>query len=165
MSETRRWGKAGVRLSDEEARRRSLRVAAQRQSENARTARDLDTAYQLWRAGEFRPHIATFAMDRFNLAGPEVDEACGAAEPDVDLWEAGKRYPTWEQLLKLAALTKITPVFLVRGDEPIPWWETTMRFHCSPDRERVPPVRRCEPDAVAAVVAGTPQRRPTHAHA
>ncbi len=34
-----------------------------------------------------------------------VDIACGAQEPAVDEWEAGTRYPSFEQLLALAALT------------------------------------------------------------
>jgi hypothetical protein len=39
------------------------------------------------------------------LEGPEVDIACGAKEPDVDRWEEGELYPTWEQLVLLAELT------------------------------------------------------------
>jgi len=40
------------------------------------------------------------------FVGPWVDEACGAREPAVDRWEQGLFYPTWEQLCKLAALTR-----------------------------------------------------------
>lgn len=55
--------------------------------------------------GKIVPARITLALDFRRLEGPEVDLACGAQEPDVDLWECGLAVPTAEQLVKLAALT------------------------------------------------------------
>lgn len=73
-------------------------VAAQR-----RAAHGL--AYEHWSTGALAPYRITRALDAAELYGPEVDIACGAQEPAVDEWEAGTRYPWFEQLLALAALT------------------------------------------------------------
>jgi hypothetical protein len=59
------------------------------------------------------PARITQALDLRGLYGPEVDEACDAAEPDVDQWEAGDLYPTWDQVLLLAKLTDFLPKFLL----------------------------------------------------
>lgn len=58
-----------------------------------------------WRRGIVVPHRITLALDIRQLHGPQVDRDCGAREPDVDRWEAGEKYPTWNQLLALAELT------------------------------------------------------------
>lgn len=51
------------------------------------------------------PERITAALNIMNLYGPEVDEACGVAEPAVDMWEAGLLIPTREQIHRLALLT------------------------------------------------------------
>jgi hypothetical protein len=57
------------------------------------------------------PRQITLALDARGLEGPEVDEACGVAEPVVDLWEAGVLLPTTEQVARLSRLTGQTPPF------------------------------------------------------
>lgn len=52
------------------------------------------------------PAWITLALDSRGLAGPEVDIRCGAAEPDVDLWECGLLVPTRKQVELLARLTE-----------------------------------------------------------
>jgi hypothetical protein len=76
------------------------------------------------------------ALDLRSLHGPEVDTACKAVEPEVDQWEAGERYPTWEQLRALADLTGFTPRWFTLTDDPLPAWRTSLWFHMSDaDRE------------------------------
>ena len=65
-------------------------------------------AYRAWAAGHVIPDRITSALNARALYGPEVDLACGVEEPAVDEWEAGTRYPTWEQLKLLAALCGVT---------------------------------------------------------
>lgn len=74
------------------------------------------------------PARITIALDLSELYGPEVDAACDAAEPDVDRWEAGELYPTWQQVELLAALTDF-PVhfFFLPIDAERPW--TTLDIH------------------------------------
>lgn len=45
------------------------------------------------------------AAGRRRLEGPDVDVACGAVEPAVDMWEAGLEVPTRDQVERLARLT------------------------------------------------------------
>lgn len=143
MPEGRRWGKAGVRITDAEAQAEARRERAEankaklldqnRERTDAATAaaksstppsharalarqqREQATqrAYQEWRAGKVVPHRITTALDLRSLYGPRVDEACGVEEPAVDEWEEGVRYPTWEQLLALAELTGYPVAFFV----------------------------------------------------
>jgi hypothetical protein len=152
-----RWGKAGQRLDEREAAARA-REAAQRRG-RAKLAREADdaVAYKLWRAGELRPYRITIALDARGLYGPEVDEACGAAEPDVDLWEAGKLYPTWEQVLLLAKLTGVTPRLLCTRGPDLRVSDTSLRFHGFRD-DPEPPVVAYPPEVVAATV-GLPVAR------
>lgn len=133
-----RWGKAGVRLTDKEAEQRGRRATASRSLRQHARAADDRIAYRLWRAGELRPYLITHALDARSLYGPEVDVACGATEPDVDLWEAGKLYPTWAQLLRLAALCEVTPRLLCTKRDLLTPEQTSMRFHgWIDDRPRV----------------------------
>lgn len=81
-------------------RRRAARSFAANRKEAA-----IERAEFRWGAGELVPFRITQALDGAGLFGPEVDIACGAEEPAVDEWEAGIRYPTFEQLLLLAELT------------------------------------------------------------
>jgi hypothetical protein len=75
---------------------------AQSQVENAR----------LLATGKPVPARITIALDMGGHEGPEVDIACGAVEPAVDLWECGVEQPTAEQVKLLAALTGF----------PVPWF-------------------------------------------
>jgi hypothetical protein len=153
-----RWGKAGVRLTEEEAAHRGRTAVAERNRKAiARTADDR-IAYRLWRAGQLQPNLITHALDARGLHGPQVDVECGAAEPDVDLWEAGKLYPTWRQLLLLAELTGNTPRFLCSSRDVLTVQQTSLRFHgWTADPA---PVRAFDPAAVAATVADAPHEMP-----
>lgn len=131
-----RWASPGVRRdpADRDRRERELRAEAGRQ----RTARLVDEreAYRRWRAGLVVPHRITAALNVRGLCGPDVDRACLAEEPEVDQWEAGERYPSWEQLLALAGLTKMTVRYFTWDDPPLPWWATSLRFHMDDDERR-----------------------------
>ncbi|MEI4742000.1 hypothetical protein [Rhodococcus erythropolis] len=80
-----------------------------------------DRAYEHWITGALAPYRITRALDAAELYGPDVDIACGAQEPACGDWEAGTRYPSFEQLLALAALTHQSPdSFIAReGDEDL----------------------------------------------
>lgn len=125
-----RWGRAGERLSADECERRDQAARRARNLAAARRAADEQLAYARWRAGLVCPALITLALDARGLYGPAVDQACGAAEPDVDQWEAGERYPTWAQLRGLARLTGFAPLWFCRSDvEPLRVWQTSMVFH------------------------------------
>jgi hypothetical protein len=111
-------------------------------------------AYQAWAAGDVVPHRITQALDLRGLYGPEVDEACGVAEPHVDMWEAGQLYPSWESLVLLAELTDFPPEFFTLACDrpPLRAADTSLVHHIRnlpPDEE---PVLEFLPSAVAAVV-------------
>lgn len=152
----RRWGKAGQRLTAEEARAADARAARRRYDDALAAQRD----YRLWAAGEVVPARITTALDAAGLDGPEVDEACGAREPDVDMWEAGLLYPTWEQLCLLADLTGCTPGFFTFRYQSVPFEATSLRFHRiggKPVDWRQPPLVPCfTPEAIAAMKATLP---------
>lgn len=126
------WGRAGVRLDSAEAERRRRAHAEERGRARLVRERDDARAEALYRGGHLSPWRITVALDAKGLDGPEVDAACGAAEPDVDLWEAGVLYPTWEQVQRLAALCGVTPRFLM-DDAPDRarqmYVSSTLRFH------------------------------------
>lgn len=128
---SRKWGRAGERLGpDGERRRRELHAAANRTAASRRE--DNRVAFQRWRAGQVCPTRITMALDLRQLYGPDVDRACKAKEPEVDQWEAGERYPRWEQLCALADLTGFTPRWFTINDQdsgPIPLWRTSIWFH------------------------------------
>jgi hypothetical protein len=90
-------------------RKLSDRQRYQRALENQRTERN-----------GIQPERITQALDIRGLYGPEVDEACGGAEPMVDEWEAGIRTPTRDQLHRLSFLTGFPIVFFYRRPEPSP---------------------------------------------
>lgn len=118
---TRKWGKAGERLAPlttAEKQARAKRLAANASDERA-IANSLDETRRAWEQGRIFPYRITMALDMGGHYGPEVDIACLAEEPAVDEWEAGTRYPTWEQLLALADLTSCMPKFftIARGVE------------------------------------------------
>jgi hypothetical protein len=154
-----KWGKPGVRLTEQEIAQRG-RAATARRNRRAITEKANDRiAYKLWRAGEVKPYMITRCLDVKGLYGPEVDKACGAEEPDVDLWEAGKLYPTWQQLLLLAKLCGVTPRFLCSPHELITVEQTSLRFH-GHDAPTPPPVWGFQIDAVQAVVGNAPFEMP-----
>lgn len=89
---------------------------------NARLAREEAEAHEAWKRGGVLPYLITAAlreMDRHDLLGINVDGACGAQEPDVELWKAGLRYPQWEQLLRLAELTHRSPLFFTQANHAL----------------------------------------------
>lgn len=142
-----RWGKAGERLNPDGTRDEKRLTQLRHRAGQARATGLADDreAYQRWRGGLVIPDRITLALDMCGLHGPEVDIACGAAEPEVDQWEAGERYPSWEQLRALAALTGCTPrFFTIDNSEPIPVWKTSM-WHTMGDAERAVAVREWNP--------------------
>lgn len=145
------WGKAGVRLTPEQAAARRAKVRSARNRAKASRAASDTQAKRMWQAGLVRPAAISFALDAKGLYGPEVDTACLAAEPDVDMWERGALYPTWEQLVALAALTGKTPKFFCMWDNPVPFEATTLRFHV-PEFDVPPLVWEYPPHVVAATV-------------
>ena len=158
-----RWGRAGVRLSDTERERRR-HVRANRR----RVARELAEEAQRvalagWRRGLVAPWRITYALDSGGHEGPDVDIACGAIEPAVDEWEAGTRYPTFEQLTLLAGLTGFTVDWFVRTSEPIDIRNTSMWGHMT-KREREGWKRPIEAfqDAAVAGCPGTDDYLATH---
>jgi len=121
------WGKAGERLTTEQAIRRA-RAHYPQPTEAVRAATEAD-GRRLWAGGQLRPGRITDALDYRNLFGPEVDEACGVEEPTVDHWELGIVYPTWQQVLALSKLTGFGPAYFALGSDPIPASSTSMRYH------------------------------------
>lgn len=93
------WGKAGVRLTDAESAACRRQRSAARFEAGRHLQRRLDDEYVQWRAGRLCPAAIRLHMDARGAEGPEVDVACLVAEPAVDEWELGIRYPTWEQTL------------------------------------------------------------------
>lgn len=129
MAEARRWGKAGIRLTPQEIAASDIR-GRQRADRRAQSrAEDERVAHRKWEAGLVVPHSITLALDMMGLHGPQVDIACMAAEPDVDLWEAGKLYPRWDQFVALAALTQKPLRWFTDMRRPLSLLDTSMRFH------------------------------------
>lgn len=119
----RRRGKAGVPLTESEARRRDAR---RDRATHLRVAVEQE-AYRQWQAGHLVPCRITLALDANDLDGPEVDAALDAAEPDVDRWEAGELYPTWAQVKLLSELTGYAlKFFFLPPNKPV--W-STLQYH------------------------------------
>lgn len=152
-----RWGKAGERLAPDEAEKRD-RIRA-RHANEARAAAEKGEAEtrRIWEQGLLRPHRITLALDLRSLEGPEVDIACGAKEPDVDRWEAGELYPTWEQLCLLAQLTGQPLAFFARQESPEMGW-TTIDFHMKGARRD--PVLQFSHTALVMAGIREPDERP-----
>lgn len=151
MTERRHWGKAGVRLTSDQVAAQHSKAHAERNRAEASRAADDAKAKRMWQAGLVRPAAISFALDAKGLYGPDVDTACLAAEPDVDMWERGALYPTWEQLVALAALTGNTPRFFCLWDNPVPFEATSLRFHV-PEFDRPPLIWEYPAAVVAATV-------------
>lgn len=117
----------------------------------------------LWRAGRVVPAQITAALDACDggpLQGPQVDLDCGAQEPDVDNWEAGLLYPSWEQLQRLARLTGFPIRFFFRDH---PGLSGPIFFMCNRSRPSQsvvlypePPILTFTPEALAARFTPTP---------
>lgn len=157
MPERRRWARAGERLpaTTVEGRRQQLREAQQRENARYLRVRDEQEARARWEAGLVVPHYITTALDLAGLYGPEVDEACGAHEPDVDRWKAGELYPSWGQLCALAELTGYPVAFFVRpaeGRVEAEW--TTAQFHVKNWTPPKPPILAFKEGARDAMVQG-----------
>jgi hypothetical protein len=150
-SETRRWGKAGVRLTDREAATVDMRNARRAREFQAANEAAEEGARDAWARGALRPCAITRALDACRLYGPEVDEACGVTEPAVDMWEAGQLYPSWDELKALATLT-VRPVHYLTVDRGhMPFGATSMRFHLKAGQEPPPaPVLCFAPEAIQA---------------
>ncbi|MFC5676056.1 hypothetical protein [Aeromicrobium endophyticum] len=86
----------------------------------------------LWRAGALVPYRITKALDWAGLQGPEVDRLCEAAEPEVDEWEAGTRYPRLVQVRALAELTGVHPLWFFRTTDQDTDRLTSPVFVCGP---------------------------------
>lgn len=159
-----RWGKAGERITEAEAleRARARRAKRNHGAYQAKriAARDAAKERADWEAGHVRPYLITMCLDSLGLYGPEVDEACGVQEPTVDLWEAGKVYPTWEQLQALAELCQVLPRMLMRDTDEDP---TKRMFLCGRNvrtiRNGPPTITSFTPEALAAAgLAPWPRR-------
>lgn len=135
-----RWGKAGQR-SPEAARRRRKARGWHRHEMEQQQAQD-EQARQKWLMGLVVPAHITMALDGADLHGPQVDWACGVQEPAVDNWEAGRLYPTWEQILRLAELTGRRPSYFMAPVHHITsLYDTSMRFHLTfAERHPMPPL-------------------------
>lgn len=144
------WGKAGERITATQARERArARLAPARRAaavNGPNQAARTRAAHQAWAAGLTIPYMITRYLNYRGLDGPEVDRACGVEEPTVDLWEAGRVYPTWEQLTALADLCRV-PVWRFVEDDNI-----GRVFLCGlgQTKDITPPVTRFDPLALAA---------------
>lgn len=100
------------------------RALAAQQSGEARQkyarAQHRQKTERLLREGVPVPARITMALDLGGHEGPEVDTACGAAEPAVDLWECGVEVPTARQVQLLAELTGFPITYFYMPIEPGP---------------------------------------------
>lgn len=154
MTARRRWGRAGVRLTPTQAAARDRKRSAANAIGEQKYAESLRLARRKWAAGLVIPDHITVALDMGGHYGPEVDSACLAAEPEVDLWEAGQLYPRWEQVRALSRLTGFGEIhFMGPARQRISWRETSMRFHLplsdEPEPRRVFEFTRAALDAAA----------------
>lgn len=138
------------RFSDRERYRRAL----EKQQAARGGVRDasLEKAKRLWATGKMVPWQITIALDAMGLEGPEVDVACGAQEPDVDRWESGDLYPTWDQVLALSKLTGRLPILFMEYKETKIAIHTrsSLRFHLPPGVELDEPILAFKPEAITA---------------
>ena len=93
---------------------------AGRDRANYTRAANRQEAERLIATGKPVPARITIALNLGGHEGPEVDVACGAVEPAVDLWEAGREIPTTEQVKLLGKLTGFHPSWFYRPMEPGP---------------------------------------------
>ncbi|WP_433717032.1 hypothetical protein ACQP2U_42520 (plasmid) [Nocardia sp. CA-084685] len=127
-----RWGKAGERLTDDEAARRARAHNSGKNATAAAQAAAEAEGRRGWEAGLVTPWRITHALDMRELYGPEVDKACGVEEPAVDHWELGILYPRWKQFTALAELTGFAVDWFSLPGDPIRVEETSMWWHLKP---------------------------------
>ena len=150
-----RWASAGVRVDQAETRKR----AGQRNANQFANVAMLERAKAAWARGEMKPAGITLMLDMNGLEGPEVDTACLAAEPDVDNWEAGTLYPSWEQVVALAELVGCSPEFFMWDRHYDENMQTSMRFHgTKAEREAyakndAPLIMKFTPEAIQKTLA------------
>lgn len=101
-----------------------------------------------WEAGKLVPWYISRLLDHGQHFGPSVDIACHAEEPAVDLWEAGRLYPRWDQTVALARLLDVRVRDLTHPD-------ARPHHHTSRPHRRIPKmaILSFEPDAVHAATA------------
>lgn len=119
-----------VRQAQPGARALAARQAADHQAAYG-AALGRQEAERLISAGRVVPARITIALDLCGLYGPEVDAQCDAAEPDVDMWEAGLAAPAPGQVEKLAALTGFPVVWFYRPVPAGPFTSSPV-FMCGP---------------------------------
>ena len=97
-------------------------AAEQLATERARyaKARNRQNEERLLREGTPVPARITMALDLGGHEGPEVDIACGTAEPMVDLWECGIEVPNADQVKLLGELTGFPVAYFYEPIEPGP---------------------------------------------
>lgn len=119
-----------------------------------------DNDYQMWRSGKLVPLFITTLLDHGRHVGPQVDLACKAVEPDVDLWEVGRRYPRWDQTIALAQLIGVRVRNLAHPE---------IQPHHQPNRphRRMGPavvILSFEPSAVDDITKNAPPLMPSDGH-
>lgn len=151
-----RWGKAGVRKTGASSQRELYLKALAKQRKPAQDRSN----YRDWHDGKVIPYRITALLNLNMLYGPKVDEACGVAEPQVDMWEDGVLYPTWEQLQLLADLCGVSPRAFMIESTPLTFDDTSMKFHLTAAQRREPPppppVLEFTPEAIAAATKTKP---------
>lgn len=122
-------------------------LAAQQSAEQRKryaTAQARQEREKLLATGKVVPGRITLALDVRGLEGPEVDIACGAAEPDVDDWELGVSTPTPDQVVKLAELTGYPVTFFYKPLDPM----LMTTFICSNSGPKAERCRVIETDGI-----------------
>lgn len=144
-----KWKSAGERADPVEAAARRRELGKTNQQKKVAAESNRVEGERIWRAGIIQPWVISMMLDARGLEGPGVDVACGAMEPDVDLWEAGLIYPTLEQFFLLAKLCEVGPKWFA-GQDPTAITNNSLRFHLPPDPDEEPRVLRFSPEAIWA---------------
>ncbi|QHE73529.1 hypothetical protein [Rhodococcus sp. WAY2] len=153
----RTWAAPGVRADPAERERRRRSILARRNQDALTAWLSAEEGLRMWQAGRLVPDRITAALDMSGLEGPQVDIDCGTTEPDVDRWELGIKYPTWEQFLALCRLTATPISFFFREPSDLRASETTLVYHLAAkvlrELDRTP-VTAFTREAIAATLAG-----------
>ncbi len=80
-------------------------------------AADHPELFTAWTAGTLRPWRCAAALNKARATGEWVSEACGAHGLEAGYWTAGRLYPTWENIVRLAALTGVPLASLMADDD------------------------------------------------
>jgi hypothetical protein len=89
----------------------TIEIARTESADPTVLAREHPDVFAAWQQGKLRPWMLTRALG--HRTGAWVDHACGAREPEADLWKQGRLYPTWENLVRLSILTYVPLTFLL----------------------------------------------------